>query len=104
MLGVPFLETLLCLFTFDVLQQGVHLPELHQLHVSKRKAEPLRNQRKVDYSSALVGPASSAFSEILIAPASSNVKSGSARRFEMNAIACNIFPFGLVGSLRASKG
>ena len=87
MLGVSFLETLLCLFTFDVLQQGVHLPELHLLHVGKREAKPVRNERKVDYSSPLVGPASSAFSEILMSPASSNVKSGSARRFEMNAIA-----------------
>jgi hypothetical protein len=86
-LGVSFLETLLCLLTIDVLQKGIDLPELHELHVGKREAEPVRNERKVDYSSPLVGPASSAFSEILMSPASSNVKSGLVRRFEMNAIA-----------------
>ena len=87
MSGLTFSETLLCLFTFDVLQEGIDLPELHELHVGKRESKPVRNQREVDYSSALVGPASSALSEILMAPASSNVKSGLLRRFEMNAIA-----------------
>ena len=85
--GLTFSETLLGLFTFDVLQEGIDLPELHELHVGEREPEPVRNERKVDYSSPLVGPASSAFSEILMSPASSNVKSGLVRRFEMNAIA-----------------
>ena len=87
MLDVSFLETLLCLLTIDVLQKGIDLPELHELHVGKREAEPVRNERKVHYSSALVGPTSSAFSEILMLPASSNVKPGLVRRFEINAIA-----------------
>ena len=87
MSGLTFSETLLCLFTFNVLQEGVDLPELHELHVGERESEPVRNERQVDYSSPLVGPASSAVSESFRAPASSNVNSGLLRRFEMNAIA-----------------
>lgn len=85
--SAPFLETLFCLFTLYLFEEGVDLPELHELHVCKRKAEPVRNERKVDYSSALVGPASSSVSESFSSPACSNVNLGSVRRLEMKAIA-----------------
>ena len=66
-----------------VVHQGSQLPHLEGLSVGPGEPEPMGDECQVDYSSPSVGSTLAVLALILRAPACSQVKSGSSRRFTM---------------------